>query len=267
LLLLLLVPKPMAETAVFYLAGLLLIVVGIPHGANDLLYRADKTMRGAVRFLLLYIGSMLLYGLLWYFLPQLALAIFLLISIHHFGQSNFENKDFRSLPSLLWGGLLLLAPVAFHTSEALSIFGEMTGTRYAANSTWWLLALGTLSAVYLLVALLRYPVLWWQLLLQWALVMLWLAFAPLLSGFIVVFGLWHSAQSLQYQWAYFMGHAQNIRHKPRFFVLNMTLYTILAGAFLFGISFFLPIETALLFVLLSIITLPHAVVMDGIYRR
>ena len=108
-------------------AVLSLVLVGVPHGGNDFFYRPDKSLKGSLRFLGLYLGSMALYLGLWQWAPAIALLLFLAISMHHFGQSNFNASKWYVPESLLWGAWLLGFPLVRHFSEATSLFSEMMG--------------------------------------------------------------------------------------------------------------------------------------------
>lgn len=267
--LILLLPESWSGYLVWAVAALLLCAVGIPHGANDLLYRKDQTTRGAVVFLTIYLAAMALYGGVWALLPMVALAVFFFISVHHFGQSNFESERFAHLPGLLWGLFVLVWPVAIHTEEAYAIFEGMTGGAYdaAASQPMWIGAGALVTAAYLVSAWVSYRSVFTRLALQAALVGLWYAVAPLIGGFIVVFGLWHSSQSLYFQWGHFKKTHRQLHRPRRFFVWNMALYTLAALAFLGVAALFFEVDTAFLFIVLSIVTLPHVVVMDGIYKH
>ncbi|MFM7429034.1 MAG: Brp/Blh family beta-carotene 15,15'-dioxygenase, partial [Flammeovirgaceae bacterium] len=76
---------PITLKAEAILCGILLCTVGIPHGSNDYLYRSDKSAKGMMKFLAVYLGTMLLYLVLWWIAPLLALLLFFGISFHHFG--------------------------------------------------------------------------------------------------------------------------------------------------------------------------------------
>lgn len=262
-------PKAIKEPVFEGIALVLLILIGIPHGANDLLYRPDKTQKGALIFLSLYLGSMILYGLLWWIVPILALLIFLVISVHHFGQSNFENKNWNFPPSLLWGSWLLVAPILIHYQESTQIFGQMMAwkisTQYSGISA--LLLRYSLLSLYLVFIWKKFTESKIELVIQGIMIALWYESSSLLSGFIIVFALWHSSQSLYYQWKYYQKQESATKPSLAFFGLNMFLFTLIAATFLYALSHFLELNIAMLFILLSIITLPHVVVMDGIYQK
>ena len=77
--------------------GLLLILsVGIIHGANDLLIIKNvsgKTSKNNyIKSFILYIFVVFLGVLLFYTFPKLAIQLFVLISIFHFGEQYWESK-------------------------------------------------------------------------------------------------------------------------------------------------------------------------------
>ncbi len=99
-----------------------LVLVGVPHGGNDFYYRPNKSLWGSLKFLLFYLGCMAIYALVWKWFPMIALVAFLVISVHHFGQSNFLAERWHAPESLLWGFWLLLFPMLKHGREAVGIF-------------------------------------------------------------------------------------------------------------------------------------------------
>jgi len=252
-------------------AVLALVLIGVPHGGNDFYYRPNKSLWGSVKFLFFYLGCMALYALVWQWLPIVALLAFLVISMHHFGQSNFLSDSWRAPESLLWGLWLLLFPMLKHAREAVGIFAEMMGGHQNLPRDW-----GTMSnaswMVFVLVFGLFYALILWrrkvehkgQFLLQWALVTIWYWLTPLVLGFVVVFCLWHSAQSMRYQVLY-------IRHERPKSILGILKDFLPLGilamlAWVVSAQFDVMQHLGLGFVLLSMVTLPHVVVMDGIYR-
>lgn len=252
------------------LAIILLVLIGIPHGANDLFYRKDGSTAGVIRFLSSYVGVMVLYGLMWWFLPVGALALFLLISIHHFGQSNFEQQQLWYLPSILWGCLLIFAPILLHWEIALKIFSDMIGRPIESSiALEWIYGAGIIGSLF-------YALVIWRkysshtailLILQWVLVMTWLYMSPLLSGFIIVFTFWHSGQSLHFQWRAIQSRLaqQPCGKNELWWTWGGT--SVASFAFLGMIHWIWGLSLPLLFILLSLITLPHVLVMHELYQK
>ena len=249
-----------------------LVFLGIPHGGNDFFYRKEKNTTGSAKFLLMYLGVMLLYLALWYVWPMLSLALFLLISIHHFGQSNFNTNRIWSLDSILWGSWLVVFPVLKHSQEVFGIFSTMLGRPGATSSYIGHLNNSGLLIVSIVFVLLYVAVLYrthrssgfWYLI-QWFLVTVWYWLTPLLLGFVVVFCFWHALQSMQYQLDYVRVNYNQNRKKTLMGFVPFGLMALVGMAFL--LRFDLESNLGFAFVLLSLVTLPHVVVMDGLYRN
>jgi Brp/Blh family beta-carotene 15,15'-monooxygenase len=215
---------------------------------------------------------MFLYAIVWWFLPILALIIFFFISIHHFGQSNFENTKVFYLPSIFWGGWVLLYPVFIHSNEAFTIFKQMIAAnnfnieiiKYPINDKFKFIILGGFSLFYFLILryfekenLLKY-------FLQFVIVTIWYLFTPLLFGFIIFFCLWHSLQSLNHQSEYYLEISKN---NLADFVLKMVPFSLIALG-LFGIYVYIRgFILSEAFILLSLITFPHVIIMHKLYKK
>jgi len=248
-----------------------LVFLGIPHGGNDFFYRKEKNTAGSIRFLSMYLGVMLLYLVLWFVWPMLSLGLFLLISIHHFGQSNFNTNRIWSLDSVLWGSWLVGFPVLKHSDEVFGVFATMLGQSGSAVSGFGHLNESSLLVVSIVFILMYGAVLyrshrsnWLSYLLQWFLVTVWYWFTPLLLGFVVVFCFWHALQSMQYQLDYVSVNYKQNRKKTLMGFVPFGLMALVGMGFL--LRFDLESNLGFAFVLLSLVTLPHVVVMDGLYR-
>lgn len=264
---------PPITQAVF--CGILLCVVGIPHGSNDYLYRPNKSLLGMLIFLGIYLGVMMAYGILWWIMPLLSLILFFSISFHHFGQSNFENTSIWHLPSIGWGIWILALPVVLHENEATALFREMTSSSsktaaiaffqrpdLSILSSGKIALLVSLAGIYLASLffserknLIAYVA-------QFILVSSWYLLTPLLFGFIVVFCLWHSLQSVQHQFNYFQ-QQQQVGLKQ--FIRAMFPFSFVA-LIVFGLYVYMRgFQISEAFILLSLITLPHVLVMHRLY--
>lgn len=255
-------------------AGILLCIVGIPHGANDHLYRKEKSGRGMFQFLATYLGIIAAYAVLWYLFPLVALILFFGISFHHFGQSNFENEKVAYLPSILWGVLLLAFPVIIHFQEAINIFKSMidlgnfnqidTSFDQVVLSNWQIISLLILALTYTSSLYIYQRKYFLKYFLQLLVVSLWYFFTPLLFGFVIVFCLWHALQSTQHQFNFYTESLQ--RNKFDFFVAMLPFSLI--ALLVFGLYiYFFSFNVGQSFILLSLITLPHVVVMHGLYKK
>ncbi|MBC7473440.1 MAG: Brp/Blh family beta-carotene 15,15'-dioxygenase [Candidatus Sericytochromatia bacterium] len=252
----------------------LLCIVGIPHGANDHIYINDKTKIGILKFLAYYLGISFLYIILWYLMPLLALILFFIISFHHFGQSNFENDKIWYLPSILWGIILLAFPVILHFKEAILIFKSMIGigdfnqliyqVTIIKLEIWQISSIFILSSVYLYFIYKNKKEYFFDYLLQLILITVWYVMTPLLFGFIVIFCLWHSLQSIRYQTIYFKYY---IKKSNFYFFKEILPFSLIALSGFAIYTQFLPFKIAQSFILLSLITLPHVIMMNSLYKK
>ena len=109
--------------------GLGVVILGLPHGALDP-HIASQTglvysRRSLMAFNGLYAAIVLGVITIWFMVPVLSLALFLMVSAFHF------SGDWRhTLPTWaqwLSGASLLLMPIAFHTTQTAQIFETLSG--------------------------------------------------------------------------------------------------------------------------------------------
>lgn len=75
----------------------ILLTIGIPHGALDhLLLNPKISNKGLVKFILKYLAIIVVYLVVWIFLPVPALLVFLLMSAYHFGQSHLLEMIYKA---------------------------------------------------------------------------------------------------------------------------------------------------------------------------
>jgi Brp/Blh family beta-carotene 15,15'-monooxygenase len=269
---------------------------GIPHGAVDHLVAAtfERTgpstsglARGAqvsqLRFHLLYVGAMAAYGLVWLAIPGVALAGFLLVSIHHFGQSDLAylamdrwyqlaiqlSRGLFLVGLVLVANLTTVAPVI----ERLGGFDPTLWPWLAGHTALWSTVL---VGQHLVVGLVVAPRIG-----DWAtikrevitiisLTALLVAADPLI-GFAVYFGLWHSLNHLNVL-ANVLGHRTTLAAlrpmelarlvAPRSAVSIAALAILVGGAQSLGQTE-LIVPITLVFV--SMLTLPHMVVVERLW--
>ncbi len=255
-------------------SGVLLCTVGIPHGANDHLYRKDQSFFGLIKFLATYLGIIVLYLVLWWVLPILALVIFFLFSFHHFGQSNFDNDKISYLPSILWGIILLAFPLVIHFDEAMLIFKSMVGlgnfnevivdVYHQQLSTWQIAFLLILLVIYLL-SIYKYQKKYFlNYTLQFFLIAIWYFVTPLLFGFIIVFCLWHSLQSIRHQTIFYSSH---FRKNGFYFLKAMIPFSVISIIGFAAYIYFFSFNIGKSFILLALISLPHILIMHKLYIK
>ena len=101
-----------------------LFLVGIPHGALDGYSHTRKLP--LLSFMTRYIGIMGLVVLLWMFSPILGLALFLIYSAWHFGETDLIEWNRSNIAlSLFWGTMLLGIILLSHLTEVNTVMSYM----------------------------------------------------------------------------------------------------------------------------------------------
>lgn len=267
-----------------------MLFIGLPHGAVDHRIYIEKTVRptsdkiGMMAFLTSYLAMILFYGFAWYFLPTLSLLVFILLSCYHFGQSQlyyfFSNQSvvIRLLYGC-WGLSVLSFIICWNWAESVALLTPIVpalaptfASERVVNVMPYLpLLITTIPTVFLLSRLsyskYRSAVLWE--LFSLAIIGLASYWGGLIVGFSVYFGLWHSTKSLR---SIIRSFKQN---RPSYslshFYREALPFSIIS---IFGIVLMLVLSqylTALIhpvmlfFILISLLTLPHMVVLERIY--
>jgi Brp/Blh family beta-carotene 15,15'-monooxygenase len=271
------------------IALVLILFIGIPHGANDhLLFfnlinkRIDEKNNKSTLFFAIYIGLILLYAGCWYIFPTFSLGLFILISIYHFGQSNLyispiESKIVKLISIFLSGSFVLLTPIFAHIETALPVIqtlakdpyfltiSEESGNKLAISAGilmiihWVILMLSKhiniknglheILNVFLLFGLFYYSPLW--------------------IGFAIYFTLWHAIPSIEDQINFFKTTRANYnfgKYVREIFPFSVIALLGLFLAFQFSGNYISVNQgIALLFSFIAVITLPHMIMMDLLY--
>jgi beta-carotene 15,15'-dioxygenase len=279
-------PLPLLAQLLF--CGVLLLVAGIPHGALDHLVEKERVSRlgepfSLEQFLTKYLLTMALYAGAWLLAPVPCLFVFLLISAWHFGETDLVNAPatpYWSLARLSAGGFVLAFILLTHAAETTPILTRIVQADKLAMAVWNNLVVqsggvlrgwATLIIVVMMLAYGQRP----SVLDGWRLARLLVVISltywlPLLPAFMLYFGGWHALSSFRSLQAYLPHHTPN---------MALTALTVwrqslpLTGVAFGGLAifggiwhFYMPLldPIPILFIFLSLITLPHIGVMYAI---
>lgn len=258
-------------------------LLGIPHGAVDHLAAValggpfDTSSRS--RFTSDYVRVMLGVGLVWLVAPTIALVVFLIVSVHHFGQSDLAYLGLprRRAVVVQWSrGLVLIGlPLVAHL-EAVSPVIERLGGGDPATWSWladrWILWSAVLVTQHVVVGWtlahghIDRPTLAREAITVAALTTLFLTADPLI-GFAVYFGLWHSLAHL-FVLADLLGtEPAPLRSvvrlaAPLSAVSILAIVALVAGASAVDrVDLIVPLT----FVFVSMLTMPHLLVVERIW--
>lgn len=275
----------------FFVVGI--FIAGIPHGALDHIVDEEVSKRNnktfhLIGFLAKYLIIIAVYALAWYLFPQVSLLLFLLMSCWHFGETDLaalpQKPIISDLFTLVYGACVLLWILIAHYAEVDQILMHLTPQTGRAYQIWLtagaykpLLLSGSagIIAIALLLRLLTNSSLNQQwLTLQLIIILACTYLLPLMPAFALYFAGWHSLVTL-YNIKGFIGSTDTANKalsiaglwiKALPFSLIAILGLVLTGYLLRHYApLFDPLP--LLFVFLSLITLPHLQIMHGLNQR
>ena len=263
------------------IAFLLILSFGILHGSNDI-YLISKVKpsrkQSYLRVLLFYILFVLSGLVLFYFLPLLALGLFVIGSAYHFGEQHWEFDNLKATKFwkrsfyTLYGNFLLILLFKLNTEDVIAVISEISG--YTMPSSIILFAFYVNLFFLLLVAVYFFtkdnnfrkqiPV---ELLYT---VVLYIIFknSSLIWGFAIYFVIWHSLPSLydQIEFLYEKVDRSSIlnylkKALPYWFISVVgiiVLYTYFRN---------LDVFYSLFFSFLAAVTFPHSIVINRMFKQ
>ena len=266
-----------------------IVLLGIPHGAADLLVaQQNSNDRSAVfskiRFLINYIGRLLLFSLIFWFFPVTANILFILFAAYHFGETDLSQFKTNTLPGKLFitsYGLVILSVILLqHFTEIKPMFLQFESGLKNKNFINWIEAhckeimlssgiLFSLSAsLYFFFNRLSNKAQTVRIMVQFAFILFILYHMPMLSGFTFYFVVWHSLLSLSNIVSYLR---KNNTYSFATILKQILFYSALAlsGIALFGSSSLIFLNNnsvaGYLFLGLAVLTAPHMQVMHDMY--
>lgn len=261
--------KPIEDSIAF----VLVISIGIMHGANDLLILSFKKMNNNrfVRNLFIYL-SIVFFCVIFYIVnPFLAILLFIFISSYHFGEEHFSekmttNNYFETIYYIVYG--LLIFSMLFYEAlfEVNSIMIELTKTTFSevlvkASFFFSLISFLLMNAFLLWKEKIDSKVFFKEL---FFLGLLFLVFktSSLILSFAIYFIFWHSIPSIIHQILFISGDIS--KNSILFYVKKAFLFWLISIVGLFVLYQFIPEVTLLstiVFVILFSVTAPHIWVM------
>lgn len=240
------------------LGCLLILILGMPHGAFDIRALLSTGTTGTRRIggLALYIAAGGIMAFVWWGTPSLALALFFVTAIAHFGDdwSNIES------PFLSHGAALglLAAATILHGPMIAELFGAITSDR---NSVALVSVLTIVSPVAIAATLVATAILWFdrhrEIAVAGLVALAGLLILPPVIGFALFFGLHHSPR----HFGKALGpDARATLHRWAMPVAVTSMFALGLVAVIYGMTVVSSPSAGFVrasFVTLSILTVPH----------
>ncbi len=260
---------------------ILILLFGIPHGAADhhIHFYLKKVKSSKTIFIAKYLAIASTYLLWWYLAPGKALIGFIIISSYHFGQEFLEHIKFQKIKALdiiVWGGVIVILPLSLAYQELvenIAVFSPFTLYSLPLNLKLALITILILSVtVHSIYGLSSKRITKNQLIKMSLLVIVicfLFSFLPFLLAFTIYFLFFHSSNAFQAQYNWLKSQ------KKQYSVINfikdllplsvLSIIGLSAIIYLFKPSSWIDI-LSYFFILISVITLPHAILFDEFYK-
>ena len=261
------------------LGFILILSIGIIHGANDLLiikkYTRKSSLKSQISYFLYYLGLVFLGFVFFYLFPSIALISFVLVSIYHFGEQHWEVKvsnaniiNVKRIYPIILHGLIFFVIVFMNNinivNDVLLDFNTIS-----LNYIYLRIFLIVLSLIYMLLLLSsnsmrRY---FTDELVFFILLFILTLNSSLIFGFSIYFIFFHSVLSIKDQVKYIYGD-DNLGFIKKYLISALP-YFILSMLFLIGFYLLIDFKSLdilpIMFTFLAAITFPHVIVIEKMY--
>jgi len=259
---------------------LAVVLIGMPHGALDgavaMVSGYAKTPGQIIKFTFGYLAIAVAVVMVWIYLPMVSLTLFMLYSLIHFGLGDSTEPQgvTRWLQVICHGGLVVVIIPIAHLEAVQPIFLLLTGYSTGSDlAAFWVIMLGV-SGLFTASAL-AYTIL---AMIQPQLRRSWLEFATLSAIMMLLPPL--TAFALYFCCVHTTRHIHHViravrQYLPNTKILKLTLIFTLMTWVGMALTVVMikqetPIDAALLqviFIGLAALTVPHMMLVDGMFRR
>lgn len=264
------------------LGFILIFSFGILHGSNDILLidslSEDKVKYPFIRVLVTYLLTVTLAVIIFYFLPVLALGLFILFSAFHFGEQHWEYRKLNISKSITnvfyfsYGMLVLQLLFVLNPADVIEVVEAITSfTMSYPIILYCFIAIALIFTILLTYLYFKSPLLR-QILFKELFYLLVFAVvfkvSTLIWGFTIYFILWHSIPSL-YEQVHFIYKAFNKTTILKY-CKNAFPYWIISLIGIFIVYLFFKNHTifyAVFFSFIAAVTFPHAIVINKMFSN
>ena len=254
-------------------AFLLIVSLGILHGANDLLIlsKGKKNKNTYIKHLFVYLLIMLFCVLTYFFSSFLAISLFILLSSYHFGEEHLGekiavNSIFNFFYYMSYGVFIFSMLFYESTANVDEIMRELTNTTFTKLQIKFSLMLSSFILLVMSLYLVLKKIVDVKKLLKeiFYLGLLFLVFktSTLILSFAVYFILWHSIPSIINQVEFVYGDLT--KKSLLSYVKKAIIYWVISIIGMFVIYQLIPhmsLFSTIIFVVLFAVTAPHTWVM------
>jgi Brp/Blh family beta-carotene 15,15'-monooxygenase len=264
-----------------FLAFFLIFSVGILHGSNDLAIinklKASHTLKHLVFLFGSYVFTVFVAAAVFYLLPVVALAAFILFSGYHFGEQHWN--DLHSVPVKLrklfysaYGLTVLTMLFLLNSVETIEIINLLTSNS-AINELWFLygmIGFSMLTAILILYLAVMRKISASRWIFELFLIVVFaivFKFTSLIWAFAIYFIYWHSIPSILEQLKYLYGDTSSLALKK--YLKSSVVTWLISISFVLLMLYFVKDEQhlfmPLFFAFLGAITFAHSFIISKMF--
>lgn len=262
---------------------ILITIFGIPHGSIDNIILLTDSAISPKFFYFGYICTIVTYIFFWVLFPFLSFIFFLIISSYHFGESQLANYkikfNLKKILYFVWGVSLMSTLFHYNSNELFLLFNLFDDTQVFS----FIFSYSTIKIIFYLsntIFLIGFTLLFLNdkinrtnfssEIFQLALLHISFYLFPVIISFTLYFIFLHSLKVLTQEYAYLKTKFDYLS----FFYFIKMLFPHTIIALIFVCLFFVFNDSSLdisvllfSFISLSVITLPHSLVMTRFYDK
>lgn len=251
------------------IAAMMILLIGIPHGALDIeiaaqrFGRATRADRQAI--IAAYLAAATAMAALWWLMPPIALALFLIVSMVHFSEDWADAGE--PFLAAMAGWAVIAVPALAHSDAVAAIFTLLAGSADGAIIAY-ILACSAAPALLCSLVVIHNAARagHWGLAIRLGTALGAAVILPPLLSFALYFCLFHTPQHMATAWA---SNAHLSRGRRLLVLTAVSGLAFGLAALLFhinGVSAAGEGVIATTFITLSVLTLPHFL-MEAVLRR
>lgn len=263
------------------LGFVLIFSFGILHGSNDILLinsiNESKGKNSFIKVLITYLLTVISAIIIFYFIPLLALLLFILFSAFHFGEQHWENKSFNLGSKtnnsfyLIYGILILNLLFVLNPADVSDIVESISKTSISEELILYSFlcsaAIFLILSIYILFKSKQFRLVVLKEIFYLLIFAIIFKVSTLIWGFTIYFIFWHSLPSLIEQVTFIFGdfNKQNILKylKTAFPYWFASLIGIAIFFFIFKDN---TMFNAIFFSFIAAVTFPHALVINKMFK-
>ncbi|WP_034059139.1 Brp/Blh family beta-carotene 15,15'-dioxygenase [Lacinutrix jangbogonensis] len=264
------------------LGFILILSFGILHGSNDILLidslSNSKAAYPFVKILSIYLLTVLTAVVVFYFIPILALVLFIIFSAFHFGEQHWENRALQAskwinnLFYLVYGLLILFLLFIINKTEVIEVVKSIT--EYNINErliTYSTITVGSAFILLSLYLIFKSETYKKDILKEFFYILVFFIIfksSTLIWGFTIYFIFWHSIPSLFEQITFIYGDFS--KKNILLYFKKASPYWVISLIGIAGVYYIFKDQKlfyAVFFSFIAAVTFPHSIVINKMFAH